>query len=42
MVNTTHESVADVMDSQNVSSPAVSYTTFKCHYKYEMDAQYMY
>lgn len=42
MVNTIHESAADVTDSQNVSSSVVSNTAFKYHYKEEMDAQYTY
>jgi len=40
MVNIIHELAADVKDSQK--SPAVSYRTFKYHYKEEMDAQYRY
>jgi len=42
MFNTIHESAANVKDSQDVSSPAVSYTTFKYHHKEEIDAQYTY
>lgn len=42
MVNNIHDSVAGVNDSENVSLSAISYTTFKYHYKEEMDAQYTY